>query len=42
VLWEVPGAVHTGAWNAEPQVFEHKVLDWFQVHQQANADFAGS
>ena len=42
VLWEVPGAIHTGAWNAHPQEFERRVLDWFRVHQQASANLKGS
>jgi len=31
VLWNVPGAVHTGAHQTAPQEFEHKVLSWFPV-----------
>jgi alpha-beta hydrolase superfamily lysophospholipase len=42
ILWEVPGAVHTGAWNAQPQEFERRVLDWFQTHQRANPELKGS
>jgi uncharacterized protein len=32
VLWEVPGAGHTGAYSADPQQFEHKALNWFSPH----------
>ncbi len=31
-LWLVPGAEHTGAYNAAPQEFERRVLDWFREH----------
>ena len=31
-LWRVPGATHCGAWAADPQVFERRVLDWFKNH----------
>jgi uncharacterized protein len=42
VLWEVPGAAHTGAWNAEPQQFEKEVLDWFQTHDRMGPKLGGS
>lgn len=29
VLWEVPNADHCGAFNAAPQEFEQRVLQWF-------------
>ena len=32
VVWKVPGAVHTGAHQAAPEEFDHKVLDWFASH----------
>jgi hypothetical protein len=32
VIWKVPGAVHTGAHQAAPEEFDHKVLDWFASH----------
>lgn len=31
-LWEMPGALHTGAWNADPQQFESRVLQWCSMH----------
>jgi dipeptidyl aminopeptidase/acylaminoacyl peptidase len=33
VLWEVPAAVHTGAYSAAPQQFERRLLDWFVSHR---------
>ena len=42
VLWEVPGAVHTGAWNAEPEEFERRVLEWFRVHEAVTQHASGS
>jgi alpha-beta hydrolase superfamily lysophospholipase len=30
-LWIVPGAVHTGASSAEPQEFQRRVLEWFNL-----------
>lgn len=33
VLWEVPGATHTGAYSAAPQQFENRLLDWFVSHR---------
>lgn len=32
-LWEVPGALHTGAWNADPQQFESRMLQWCAVQR---------
>jgi dipeptidyl aminopeptidase/acylaminoacyl peptidase len=32
VVWKVPGAVHTGAHEADPEEFEHRVSDWFGTH----------
>ena len=31
-LWEVPGAIHTGARRTAPEEFERKVLSWFSSH----------
>jgi hypothetical protein len=31
-LWEVPGAIHTGAWSRDPHQFESRVLLWFSSH----------
>ncbi len=31
-LWEVPGALHTGAWARDPQGFQSRVLGWCAVH----------
>lgn len=31
-LWEVPGALHTGAWSRDPQQFESRVLQWCAMH----------
>jgi hypothetical protein len=31
-LWEVPGAIHTGAWARDPQGFESRVLRWCALH----------
>ncbi|MFL6300552.1 MAG: alpha/beta hydrolase [Terriglobales bacterium] len=42
VLWEVPGAAHTGAWNAQPEEFELRVLEWFQTHQRTISNVSGS
>jgi uncharacterized protein len=42
VLWEVPGAIHTGAWNAEPIEFERRVLDWLQIHDRTDPKLSGS
>jgi hypothetical protein len=33
-LWIVEGAEHTGAANANPAAFEHRVVGWFQQHTQ--------
>jgi alpha-beta hydrolase superfamily lysophospholipase len=33
-LWLVPGAKHTGAYAADPKVFEEKVLEWFGSAQE--------
>ena len=32
VVWKVPGATHTGASQAAPAEFEHRVLSWFADH----------
>lgn len=32
-LWEPPDAGHCGAMGAEPDVFERRVVGWFQGHQ---------
>ncbi len=32
LVWKVPAATHTGAHQAAPQEFEHKVLQWFEQH----------
>jgi len=42
VLWEVPGASHTGAWNAQPTEFERRVLDWFDTHGRVQPTVSGS
>jgi uncharacterized protein len=42
VLWEVPGAIHTGAWNAAPAEFEHRVADWFETHEHSRPNLNGS
>lgn len=31
-LWEVPGAGHTKAYAVEPEEFEQRVTDWFDLH----------
>jgi fermentation-respiration switch protein FrsA (DUF1100 family) len=31
-LWEVPGAIHTGAWRRDPHQFESRVLEWCASH----------
>ncbi|ABF43714.1 Dipeptidyl aminopeptidases/acylaminoacyl-peptidases-like protein [Candidatus Koribacter versatilis Ellin345] len=31
-LWEVPGALHTGAWSRDPRQFESRVLQWCAMH----------
>ena len=31
-VWEVPGAIHTGAYKAAPAEFERRVLQWFGEH----------
>ena len=36
VLWKVPGAVHTGAYQAEPKEFERTVLEWFATHSTSS------
>jgi len=33
VLWVVAGADHCGAYTAEPQEFETRVIGWFQAHR---------
>jgi alpha-beta hydrolase superfamily lysophospholipase len=32
-LWEPAEAGHCGAWPAEPREYEHRVLDWLQIHR---------
>lgn len=34
-LWMVPNAWHTGAWSAEHDEFESRVLEWFSSHSHA-------
>ncbi len=34
VLWEPPNAGHCGASGAEPAEYEHRVVGWFDSHQQ--------
>ena len=34
VVWKVPGAVHTGAYKAAPEEFNHRVLGWFAAHSR--------
>jgi len=34
VVWNVPGAVHTGAYEAAPEEFERRVLGWFAAHSK--------
>jgi uncharacterized protein len=39
-LWEPPHAGHCGAWQAEPEEYERRVVGWFESHDRASA--AGS
>ena len=32
VVWKVPGAVHTGAYQAAPEEFKRRVLGWYAAH----------
>ena len=34
VVWNVPGAVHTGAYKAAPEEFNRRVLGWFAAHSR--------
>lgn len=34
VVWKVPGAVHTGAYQAAPEEFNRRVLGWFAAHSR--------
>ena len=31
-LWDVPEAIHTGAFGAEPEEFARRVTGWFETH----------
>ena len=34
MVWEVPGAGHTGAWNDQPREFERRVPAWFDPNMR--------
>ncbi|MBI2681987.1 MAG: alpha/beta fold hydrolase [Acidobacteriales bacterium] len=40
-LWLVPKAAHCGAWSAQPQEFERRVVAWYQDHRTTNALIQG-
>lgn len=41
-LWEVNGAGHTGALSLCPDLFSHRVLQWFTAHAQLSPELAES
>jgi len=41
-LWEVPNAVHCGAWKTATKEFEMRVLAWFEVHGKKSDARPGS